>query len=281
MRSKPWLQEAPLAACCVLAFCIPLPFIYATLCIWLLIACWLLSGRFRETWSALKRTQAYWLWALYFILHVVSYFYSEDKGQAEFDTVSKLSFVLMPLLVGAGTAINLRGLSAIMLSFILGIISTGGFCIVQAYVIWQQDGKLKHFFYHELTRGLNANAVYTAWYVLFALSALLLFPWREAGKSWMIWWRWLAVLFCAGFLMLLASRLLLLLFLLVVIPAYCIQYFRVRKHSLLIPLLAMTLVIGSLAMLARTHNPIRKRFADIMHPDMTTVLKENYHGKEP
>jgi hypothetical protein len=39
--------------------------------------------------------------------------------------------------------------------------------------------------------------------------------------------------------------------------------------------------IGGLAILAQTNNPVRQRFEDIMHPDLSTITKENYYGKEP
>ena len=45
--------------------------------------------------------------------------------------------------------------------------------------------------------------------------------------------------------------------------------------------IAISVALGSLAILAQTHNPLRKRFADIMHPNMSTVTQENYHGVEP
>jgi hypothetical protein len=282
MRSNSWREVAPAAACCLLAFCIPLPFIFATVSIWLLAICWLISGSYRTTWQVFRQTKAYWLWAIYFGMFAISYFWSKDKWQSQFDTVSKLSFILLPLLAGAGTRLDTKRTSWVMVAFILGVLLTSVFCLDQANVRWQEDGDLNHFFYHELTRGLDSTAVYMAWYVAGALAGLLLFPWRSASATWMCRWRWPVVVFFACFLILLASRLMMLSFLVLIVPAFGIRYFmKGRRQPALILLMAILVAFGSLGILAQTHNPIRKRFADIMHPDMSSVVKENYHGVEP
>lgn len=281
MQDKSWRAEAPAAACCVLAFCIPLPFIFATLAIWLLAICWLISGTFRTTWREMVRIKAYWLWAIYFLMHALSYFWSVDQWQSQFDTVSKLSFILLPLLAGAGTRLNLRQGSAVLIAFIAGILITSVFCLDQANTNWQEDGDLQHFLYHELTRGLDATAVYMAWYVAAAQAAMLLYPWRQAGRRWVIWWRWPVILFLFGFLLLLESRLILMCFLLLIVPAYALRYVMRARRGVLIPMAAAALIVGSLYILSQTQNPVRRRFEDIMHPDLSTVTRENYGGKEP
>lgn len=281
MRKSAWLSELPLAACCVIACCVPFPFIYATAGIWLLALCWLIGGDYRATWVNYRSTPAYWFWLVYFLLFAAGYYYSFDKDQSFFDTISKLSFVLLPLLVGAGTKVTLRGLAAIVLSFVAGMVAVSVFCLLQAWQLWQHDHDLTHFFYHELTRGLDANAVYMAWYTIGALAGMLLFPWREAGHRWMLWCRWPVILFLSGFLFCLASRLMLLSYLLIVIPAFGMRLFHRYRLMLLIPLLTIAIGISGIYILTTTNNPIRKRFSDVMHPDMSVVLNENFHGTEP
>jgi O-antigen ligase len=215
-------------------------------------------------------------------MYAISYFWSQDKWQSQFDTVSKLSFILLPLLAGAGTRLKLRGTGLVLLAFIAGTFITSLYCLDQANTRWQEDGNINHFFYHELTRGLEATAVYMAWYVAGALAALLLFPWSAASRKWMIWWRWPLVAFFSFFLILLASRLMMLSFLLLIVPAFGMRHFiKGRRRALLILSIAIGVAIGSVLVLAQTQNPIRRRFSDIMRPDMSTVTKDNYHGIEP
>ncbi len=273
---------APCAACCVLAFTIPLPFIFSTISIWLLALCWLTGGEFRTTMRVFLQTKAYWLWTIYFLLHAASYFWSVDKGQSEFDTVSKLAFILLPLLAGAGTRLDLRRGGLVMIAFIAGVAFTGLMCLDGANTSWQEDGNINHFFYHGLASGIDANAVYFAWYDVGALAALLLYPWRAAGYEKMLWWRWPVLFFLSGLLLLLASRLMMLSFVLIVIPAFGLRFYkRSRRFKLLIPALALLVGGITLTALARTNNPLHRRFADIMHPDLSVVTRENFHGTKP
>ncbi len=281
MPASRWREQAPLIACCGIAFAVPLPFIWATLGIWLLAIGWLISGRYAATWRSYWRSPVLLLWLVYFLMHAVGYFFCIDKEESLFDTVGKLSFVLLPFLIGAGMKLNLRGLAAVLVSFAASLAVVSVFCVLQAWHYWQDDIDINHFFYHELTRGLDANAVYMAWYVLGALAALLLFPWREAGYRRALWWRWPIVLLLSAFLVLLASRLMILAYLLIVIPAFGARLLRRYRFWILVPLVSIGVSLGGFYLLAHSDSPVRKRFTDIMHPDMSTVEKDEYAGVEP
>jgi O-antigen ligase len=281
MRSKQWLHDLPIVACCLIVFSIPWYFIYPTIGIWLLALSWIISGQFRGLGRRFLRVPIFSLWVLYFLLHAAGYFYCQDKAQSLFDTSTKLSFILFPILVGAGNYITLRGIATIILALVLGLMAAEGYCIFHAWKQWQLDRNISHFFYHELTKGLEVNAVYMAWYVIGALAGLLLFPWREAGYRWVLWLCWIPVIVLSAFLLLLASRLILLTYLMIVIPAFGIRLARRYRIGLLIPVLALGISVAGVYAIVRTHNPVHKRFADVMHPDMSTVFQEDYQGKEP
>lgn len=281
MHRFPWLQHAPFAACCLIAACIPLPFIFATLAIWALILSWLLAGNYRETFRRFFSSVPYLLWTALFALFACGYFISENKAESVFDTVGKLSFVLLPLLAGAGAKLSARQLGVVLICFIFSTTATGISCIAQAWHFWKLDGDTRHFFYHELPRGLDANAVYMAWYVVAALSALLLFPWNRAGISWMRWLRWPLLLFCSFFLLLLAARMLMLAYLLLVLPAFGIRYFVQNRKRWVAPIAAVALALGLTVVLARTANPVQRRFAEIMNPDLRVVKTQDFNYQRP
>ncbi len=221
------------------------------------------------------------MWGVFWGLWALSWYWSCDKGEAEFDAVGKLSFLLMPILVGAGSGIDREWLANVVLSFVAGICTVGIYCLNQANDQWLEDGHLHHFLYHDLTNGLDANAIYMSWYVIVALAALLVFPWRESGKRWVIWWRWPIVLFCFCFLMLLASRLLIIVFLFLVIPAYGLRYFRHTKRSIVLPIIVVVTVLVLLDALLRTNNPIHKRFSDVAHSDIRIVMRDSFCNERP
>ena len=206
MRWSARLEQAQHVACCLLAATIPLLFIWSTLSIWAIIICWALSGRFASTWRHFRAQPAYWLWVIYFALHAASYFWSSDKDQSLFDTVSKLSFVVLPIVVGAGANICRRRFEQILGSFILGISAVTLFCLGQAFALWRGDGDDAHFFYHDLVKGFDANAVYMAWYVFCALSALLLINWQYLFRDKWRLLNWALATILLVFLVLLSSR---------------------------------------------------------------------------
>ncbi len=279
-RTNPF-AEAPFVGCCVLAFCLPFTFIYATIAIWCLAICWLLSGQYRATAKAFKAQPAYWLWTAFFALWALSGLWSDDKGEAQFDTVSKLSFVLLPWLVGYGARLPLRRLAVVLLWFVAGICVVEWHCLNQANIRWQEDGNLNHFLYHDLTYGMDANAVYMAWYVIGALSALLVFPWEKAGLKRMKGWRWLPILFLSFFLALLSSRLLVVLFLFVVIPTYGLWYYRNAKRSVWMPIFAIAVVALLADALVRTNNPIHERFVEVAHSDLSVLRQDSFYNRAP
>ena len=178
MLKAKWLQNVHQYILCILAFSIPLPFLFSSASIILLAFVWLLRFNFQDFATKMKQRKALWLWIALYLMLALSYFYSADKEQSLLDLETKLSIIILPLLVGAGLDINRQLLERIFLSFVLGVSAVSIFCLVQASIAWQETGDYYHFFYHELIRGLDANAVYEAWYTLFSLSILLFFPWK-------------------------------------------------------------------------------------------------------
>src|SRR3954466_4654243 len=121
MQVRTWperFEQLQYIACCLLAFSLPFRFKYTSICIWIMILGWLLKGNYKETWQNLKSNKNYWLWGGLFLLYAISYLYSEDKAQAQFEITQKLSFILLPLLVGAGLNITRRRFEQILLAFI-------------------------------------------------------------------------------------------------------------------------------------------------------------------
>jgi O-antigen ligase len=281
MRWSARLEQAQHVACCLLAATIPLLFIWSTLSIWAIIICWALSGKYRSTWRHFREQPAYWLWVIYFGLHAASYFWSSDKDQSLFDTVSKLSFVILPVVVGAGANICRRRLERILGSFILGISCVALFCFAQAIMLWHDDGDNAHFFYHDLVSGFDANAVYMAWYVFAALSALLLVEWQYLFQAkWRLLNGALAAILLV-FFVLLSSRLLLAIFVTLTIPVFLVKKIRSPKGSLKNTLGVAALVLSIAGTLALTQNPISKRFRDVMHSDVSIAFLKDYTDVVP
>jgi O-antigen ligase len=266
-----------IASCCLMAFSFPFPFIYTAICVWLLALVWLLHADFRETWRQISRN--YWLWTfiIYFALYAYSYTYSEDKEQSAFDITQKLSFVLLPLLLGAGTKVTRRGWEHILFAFVLGLTVIGAWCIVRALIYWQYTGDEEYLFYHQLVADLDANAVYMAWYTLFSISALLIFKWTYYFRQWWgITLKWLIIALQVLFFIMLSSRTMLVMLCGIVLPVYLYRLARRFRWSLVRILIALLFSGAIIAGLIKTDNPVKQRFEDVMHNDIQHAFQPYY-----
>lgn len=261
-------------ALCLLAFSIPFPFIYATIGIGVLALAWLIQGRFKATFINLKDRKVLWLWILYFILHAVSYYYSDNKGQSAFDTQQKLSFFILPILIGAGITIDRRGLERIFISFIIGTSLIAVWCLAKAGMAWQSTHDKNVFFYHELVTGLEANAVYMALYFIFSISLLLFVPWeyhfkRRAGKI-------ALAVFQIAFFVLLSSRTLIALFFVFIIPFYFINISKAFSRTRI--LIGLGALVGLFSIIIFTDNPLRNRYINIYETNFELAFRDDYHN---
>src|ERR1017187_3639956 len=84
------------------AFVVPFPFIFSPIAIMLLSAAWLLNFNLQRTLFYLKERKAIWLWIFFYLLHTLTYFYTIDKDNTLNDLETKLSFFVLPIIIGAG-----------------------------------------------------------------------------------------------------------------------------------------------------------------------------------
>ncbi len=262
MFQAKWLQQLLHISMCIVAFAIPFPYIAGSLSVILVVLIWILQADFRTTFRRLLNNKILICWMVFYLLHALSYVYSADKADSLFDLQTKLSFLVLPVVI-AGMNITRKQLEHIFLGFVSGITIVAVFCLVQATVDYNRTGNNNFFFYHDLIRGLNANAVYMAWYVITSIVILILFDWekvfRGAGK--ILWF--LILLLQFTFFILLSSKSLILLFFVFMMPVFYIRHF--HKYYRPLPRL---LIVGSMlaigAFIFMSDNPIRNRYEDIM-----------------
>lgn len=257
------------AALCLLAFSIPFPFIYSSLAMILLSLAWLWGWRKGLALKRWSRRWALWPWAVYYLLHAISFFYSENREQSAFDLQVKLGLLLLPVLVGS-LSLEQRNLQKILASFCFGVSAVALIALVRSALIWEETEFSGIMFYHNLVRDFDANAVYMSWYTLVSIGLILLFPWSRPYP----YLRIPLLVLQTGFLILLSSRMLLVLFLGFVIPLYF--YVRIRHLRFTWPkFLGVSLVLGAaLSLVILTDNPIRKRFVDILYNPEIVYLKD-------
>ncbi|MBS1688123.1 MAG: O-antigen ligase family protein [Bacteroidetes bacterium] len=257
----------------IAAFAIPLPYIFGAASIALLSLAWLLTTNLKDALKDLKQRKMLWLPIILFALHAVSYFYSSDKEQSLLDLSKKASFVILPIVVGLGPTISKQVLEKLFAAFVSSLSLIGLFCLARAGYIWAKDHTTEQFFYHTLVAGLDANAIYYALYTIFSLSILLLHTWTHVGLFKRKFLYYIITFLQILFLVLLSSKTLLVFFILIVLPMFLMRH---RQKSLLVSqVLAVTIFIISLCLLAFTNNPVRERYQQVFQNNENAIWQSN------
>ncbi len=262
IKSK-WIQISFIYSIFILAFAIPLPYIYGSAAAILMGVIWLLQVNFKHSLKNLLQRKALWTWLVFFILHVFGYFYSTNKADASWDLGSKLCFFLLPIILGCSDNITEKSLESLLLFFIAGVTFTGIYCIGHATIIYMHTKATGQFFYNNLIEGLDANAVAESWYTIFALIILFFNKWKYhfANRSFI---KMALILFNVLFLILLASKTLLIFLFVILMPIYIYQIYWNQKIPLFATCFTICCFLAAFLLVFYTQNPIKKRFSDVI-----------------
>jgi O-antigen ligase len=272
-----WLQYALNFSLCIIAFAIPFPYIYSAAAIALCAVVWALQFNLNELLYNLKTRRILWLWVLFFLLHALSYCYSLDKNESIVDLKAKVSFIILPIVIGAGITIDKKILERIFMCFVAGGATIGIFCISRALVIYNELGTTMQFFYHPLINGLDANAVYQALYALFSISILLFFPW---DAKYMKILKIPLLILQIVFFILLSSRTLILIFFVAVLPIYLRHTFIKKEKSFLYTSILLLFSLILAIIIFETNNPIKKRYSDIINQNEKITWNDYQNNKQ-
>jgi len=271
-----WLQYALNFSLCIIAFAIPFPYIYSSLAICLCIILWLPQLNLTKLLYNLKTRKILWLWIVFFLMHAISYAYSLDKEESIIDLKAKVSFIVLPVMIGAGIVIDEKILERIFIFFVAGVSVIGMFCISRAFVIYHDLGTTIQFFYHPLIKGLDANAVYQALYALFSISILLFFPWDNKYVKVL---KIPLLIFQIIFFILLSSRTLIVIFFIIVLPVYLRHTFIKKEKSFLYTLILLLFSLVLAIIIFQTDNPIKKRYTDIISQNEKITWNDYQNNK--
>lgn len=264
-------------ALCILAFSIPTKFIFTSICLAVVAILWIIQANFTQTFRRLFQAKALWPWFILYLLLIISYFYSQNKEQSLFDLKSKLSYVIIPLVVGAGLAeINRKTIEQIFIFLISGVVFTGIISFIGALQVWYYEAYTDAFFYHYLVRNVDPNAVYTAWYTFFSIALLLFMPWQHFFQEKQKNVRVVLIVILTIFFLFLSARMFILLFLVFIIPYFVKKALKKKKAGIILIVTALTIGAGSGYFLYSTDNPIKSRFDDLLNSNEQSAWLDDY-----
>ncbi len=99
-KSNPLANKLYTACLFLVALSIPMYYRINALAVVLLAVSWIFTEDFKSTFTQLKKRPLLICWILWYALHAISYFYSDDKTIASADLESKVSILLLPLVIG-------------------------------------------------------------------------------------------------------------------------------------------------------------------------------------
>jgi O-antigen ligase len=273
-KSNPLANKLYTVCLFMVALSIPMYYRINALAVVLLAVSWIFTADFKSTFTQLKKRPLLICWILWYALHAISYFYSNDKTIASADLESKLSILLLPLVIGTQNKENETLLKGVFTSFIIGLLAICVLSIGSSYLAFQQDHQISHFFYHNLVHFADANAVYMSWYVLIGIAILLLAPtpfFFTKQKSIQI----ITVIVLELFLLMLSARMVLLCQFAIVLPILIYQSTKKDFTKGLINSGFTLVLLAVYGIIFLTNNPIKERFKE-----MTPSQTKNWVSKE-
>lgn len=280
MLSTTWLRSLSYLFLYALAFLLPFSFYYSAICIVFLTVVWLLTADYKYLAQSLRSKKIVWAFILYFLLFLLSYFYSDNKQQSLFDTQTKVAFLLLPIVIGTGLKLTDKIIDRTFLSYIVGISISASISLLSALYEWISSHSADEFFYHKLVSDFDVNAVYMALYSFMAIAILLLHNWKyffTTRKGIII--KNILIICLSVYFFLLSARMLILLYVTFLIPLHA---YRKYRHNLKSTALIALFIIaaGSFIAFLSIDNPIKQRFQDIFSKNISIVTLDDYSQVE-
>ncbi|MEO8085927.1 MAG: O-antigen ligase family protein [Bacteroidota bacterium] len=198
-----FLKQVPIFVSAFL-FCLTFFPLGSSICFYLLVLAWLVNGNIKQKGQHVLRQIAFALPILFYLLHVLSLFYSSNLHFAFFDLGEKISFLLMPLVLTSFTFTN-RDIQRYKQFFIAGVTVTAAGCILAASYQYYLNGEFSTFFYVRLSRFLHPT-YFTIYLNLSLLFLLENFFSRTYQTSRYHFLHYLIIPFTIIFMIMLASR---------------------------------------------------------------------------
>ena len=208
---------------------------------------------------------------LYFLLHFIAGFFTEDKAAGFANVESKLGFLFLPFLFIGILPFNekLRHSILLILSFFSATVFL--YFLFFAFSKYGITGDISVFFYHQLVAPLQHHAVYLASYVSICI-LYLYFYYINNGKAKPMIFILLVVLIV--FMVLLSSKTILVVLLLLFLFEG-INNFLLNKQQM--SGIIITLIVSTFFLLiVFTNNPMKKRFKEVFTTDLSIVNKKQY-----
>ena len=272
-------QQIYLFTTAAIAFTLPLFVNINSYLIVILAINWIVEGRFRPKFQALKQNKWSWLYLGFFLIFLLGIIHSDNTSAALHHVEKKMALLVFPLIFFS-TSLSQKIKKWALSGFLAGCFTATIICLGSALGMYLETGTTDQFFYHGLSRFIGINAIYLAMYLLFCVAILIIFfgkKYKSLAWPGRVLYIALAVYFLVLILLLSSKTVVVLLFLFLNI--FLLAYFIIRKKFWQGILLFLVINFSFFLILKAT--PLQERFRTELRSNMDVVHLEKYNYDTP
>ena len=213
--------------------------------------------------------------SLFFILQLLSLFYTTDKIEGWKHIRLKSALVIVPFCLYCCHFLNDKIREKLLKWYCAVLFAASVFTLYKAVINYTASHDLSEFFYHKLVSPFSQHAVQFSIFIFIALIFLL-----EKLRKNEIYWQKAFHLFLTGFftvyLILLASKLFIAFFVLYIIY-FLVRIIKAKTVNRSIITMGIAGFIIALGIALFTSNPVSERFNDIVEGDIHFIERDKFN----
>lgn len=249
-----------------------------TWCIVLFGVCGLFAGNPLSNIKTAFRNKYFLAYFAVFLSDLLGQLHTENLHTGWNLVAKDATLVAIPFALCSGPFADRESYKKVMGGYCLILAAASGWCIAVALRNYYTTGDIEVLFYHQLVRPISQNAIFYTVFILFGLLFLLsydgggMFPWLSVRAARAL--RVVLTAFFCGMVLLLASKLFLLV-LVLILAWFLLRRYSFRQNRLILTGAAVALVLLGL-LVVFTDNPIKKRYNDIVHANLSMIKPEQF-----
>lgn len=118
-----------------LAVSLPLSIYTTNLAQILLLANWIVEGRYREKWNRFRANRALWVFLSLYLIHAIGLLWSDDGAYSFQDMKGKVALLVIPLVAGTSVPLTKKQVERVLLLFTMGVFA-GSIASLMALAGW-------------------------------------------------------------------------------------------------------------------------------------------------
>ncbi|MBT1704569.1 O-antigen ligase family protein [Chryseosolibacter indicus] len=216
--------------------------------------------------------------SLFYLLHFVGVFYSDNSRQAFFELEKKMTFIIFPVLLSSLPGLTAKAFKNILTVFVVACLLSSLICLSYAIYRFLLNFSIEYFFYYPLVEVIGIHPIYLAMYICFSCFVIFYF-YRPKGTDKAIRHLvfYLVLIYLIIFLFLLSARAEILAFYIISF-AFLIIYFK-KKQKLLRAFISFG-VLSLIFLVLVFLNPInRERFKEAINYKSEYTIEKQWGGR--